>query len=266
VKGRASVLTAWVCALFVGASIACAAGEGNSTVGDEAGAAQDMLTPAYYEALSGDGFREDVDRLIFYAREVVFRHPLADDVGQVPMYSIPANGTFGASKGPGKDVQHHPAIDLHVTGRLTTVNLYASHEGLVRTMRDAPKYRHAITITREVSDPEGNLLGSLVTVYGHVDLDLDEADGLLMDGQVVKAGDLISQHLYADTVGGPHLHFEIRYYRPDDDGSEEFYGGSGGPHASASFTEPSAGVWSYGFWDPDIGYGYADPRNHGVGE
>ena len=28
--------------------------------------------------------------------------------------------------------------------------------------------------------------------------------------------------------------------------------------------EPSAGPWSYGYWDPDIGCGFAEPRNHGL--
>jgi hypothetical protein len=60
------------------------------------------------------------------------------------------------------------------------------------------------------------VIGKRVTLYVHVDLDLDEAGGLSLDGQIVKAGGLISQHLYSDTVGGPLLHFEIRYYRADD--------------------------------------------------
>ena len=65
-------------------------------------------------------------------------------------------------------------------------------------------------------------------------------------------------------MGGPHLHFEIRYYRENDTGYEEFYGSGTGPNANLDFTEPSAGIWSYGFWNPDIGYGFADPRNHGL--
>jgi len=263
-NGRAMLLAGVLCALLAGIAGIPAASDGDPVADNEDGVAQDMLTPEYYLAAQGSGFREDVNRFIQFARQVTFWHPLADAAGNTPLFSIPAIGSFGASKGPSRDVQHHPAIDLHIDGRATEVDLRAAHDGIVRTMRDVPKYRHAITITRDIVDSDGELLGKLVTLYGHVDLDLDEASGLFMDGQRVTAGDLISRHLYAGTVGGPHLHFEVRYYRPGDTGVEEFYGGSVGPSGNPSFTEPSAGIWSHGFWHPDIGYGYADPRNHGV--
>ena len=95
-----------------------------------------------------------------------------------------------------------------------------------------------------------------MTLYAHVDLDLDEADGLSMSRKTVKAGDLISKNLYSETRGGPHLHFEIRYYRPDDDGTEEFYGIRG--------SVPGAGEWPNGYWDPDTGYGFGHPDSHGL--
>lgn len=103
----------------------------------------------------------------------------------------------------------------------------------------------------------------LVTPYAYIDLDLDEADGLILNGVTVHAGDLISQHLYAGTVGGPHLHFEIRYYRPADIGDEEFYGFAG-PRTDPSLTEPPSGPWTHGIWNPNVGYGFGDPRNHGL--
>ncbi len=102
-----------------------------------------------------------------------------------------------------------------------------------------------------------------MTLYAHIDLDLDKADGLSLNGQTVQAGDLISRHLYSGTVGGPHLHFEIRYYRSTDSGDEEFYGFAG-PRADPVLTQPSGGSWLYGIWNPSVGYGFGDPRNHGV--
>ena len=91
-------------------------------------------------------------------------------------------------------------------------------------MKDAPKYRQYLAITKDIVDGDGFLLGKLVTLYAHLDLDLDEADELLMNGQSVAPGDLISTHFYAGTVGGPHLHFEARYYRSNDIGNESYYG------------------------------------------
>ncbi len=136
------------------------------------------------------------------------------------------------------------------------VAIYAAHDGVVATFRDAPKYRNYISITKIITDADGKELGKLVTLYAHVDLDLDEADGLLLDGTQVKAGDLISKNLWSGTRGSPHLHFEIRYYRPSDKGTEEFYG----------FREsvPGAGDWPYGKWNPNVGYGYGDPKSHGL--
>ncbi|VGO22885.1 M23 family metallopeptidase [Pontiella sulfatireligans] len=213
----------------------------------------DMLTPAYHK---DNAIHDRVDAFIAASRKTMLHHPLEDDKGKLPEYRVPSMGRFGAGKGPTRTEQHHPAVDLHVGGRETAVELFAAHDGIISTVRDAPKYRHYIAITKPVTDKNGKILGKMVTLYGHVDLDLDEAGGLHMDGKQVKAGDLISKHLYSGTRGGPHLHFEIRYYRPSDSGTEEFY----------SFRESasSIGAWPYGFWDPEHGYGYADPKNHGL--
>ena len=67
----------------------------------------------------------------------------------------------------------------------------------------------------------GKFLGKLVTVYAHIEL--NEADGLLLEGKLVQKGELLSNHLYSGTMGGPHLHFEVRYYRANDKGDETFF-------------------------------------------
>lgn len=219
--------------------------------------APDMLTPEYYQTKRSDPFREKVDEFIDACQDVELHHPLKDEYGKCPDYRIPQRGGFGASKGRGRDLQHHPATDLHIENRETDANLYAAHGGVVSTVRNAPKYRHCITITKIITDKDGVELGKLVTLYGHVDLDLDEAEGLKLDGQTVEAGDLISKHLYEGTVGGPHLHFEIRYYRPEDKGNEEFYGfRQSAPSTSDDFP--------LGKWNAEHGYGYGRPENHSL--
>lgn len=212
----------------------------------------DMLTPAYYE----EGvLRENVDTFLKQCRKESMHHPLKGPDGMIAEHRTPVMGEFGAGKGPTRKEQHHPAIDMHVGNRDTLVNVYSAHDGVVTTIRENPKrkYRHYVAVTKVIHDDSGKELGKLTTIYGHVDLDLDEAEGLLMTGRQVKAGDLISKHLYADTVGGPHLHFEIRYYRPGDNGTEEFYG----------FNQevPGAGPWPWGKWDPNVGFGYGHPGN-----
>ena len=213
----------------------------------------DMLTPAYYD--SGALSRE-ADALLAASQEVQMKHPLQNPKGQIPAYDAPRWGAFGAGKGPTRTELHHAATDLKVGGGQTDVELFAAYDGVVATFRDAPKYRHYISITKIITDKDGKELGKLVTLYAHVELDLDEDDGLVMDGKTVKAGDLLSKNLYSGTMGGPHLHFEIRYYRPDDDGTEEFYGFRG--------SVPGASEWPNGFWNPDTGYGFGHPENHGL--
>jgi len=212
----------------------------------------DMMTPAYY---SGE-LKTEADTFLAACQNVKFHHPLEDKRGSVPSFTAPAWGAFGAGKGPTRTEQHHPATDLKVAGGETDVELYAAHNGIISTVRDAPKYRNYISITQIIKDAKGKELGKLVTLYGHVDLDLDETDGLSMNGKRVKAGDLISKNLWSGTKGGPHLHFEIRYYRPSDDGTEEFYG--------FRQTVLGAGDWPNGKWNPDVGYGYGDPKSHGL--
>ena len=226
------------------------------------GTCPDMLTPQYYTVQNSDPFKKTVGRFIYFAHRCQFHHPLENPQGKTPDFYIPFNGRFGAGKGPSGTQQHHPASDLHVYKK-TNVMLYAAHDGFVETYKDAKKYRHYLSISKLISDPNGQPLGKIVTIYAHLDLDLDEADGISMNKRFVKKGELVSKHLYADTVGGPHLHFEIRYYRPGDTGTETFYGFYV-PRAHSELTEPSAGPWSYGYWNPTVGYGFGDPKNHGL--
>ena len=55
----------------------------------------------------------------------------------------------------------------------------------------------------------------------------------------------------------------MRYYRPGDDGSTTFYGYVD-PQGNPELTEPSTGDWSYGYWNPDIDYGFGNPKNHSL--
>ena len=221
----------------------------------------DMLTPAYYLPDADTLFINEVDRFVFHARKIPFQDPLADSSEKLPLFIIPVFGKFGAGKGPGKTQQHHPAIDFKVGVNETKVPIYASHDGVIEVFRDAPKYRHYISISKQVKNDSGNILGKMVTIYGHVDLDLDSAQQLLHTGKIIRKGELISQNLYSKTVGGPHLHFEIRYYRKTDSGREEFYGFKTRTGNSV-LTQLSAGKWNFGVWHPEIGYGFAHPKNH----
>jgi murein DD-endopeptidase MepM/ murein hydrolase activator NlpD len=218
---------------------------------------EDMLTPEYYHSGNGSVFRNEINEYIYFARIESFLHPLKDSNGDASQYTVKRD--FGDGLGLNAIVQYHPAIDMHVGNRETLVNLYAAYDGYVRTYRDAAKYRHYLSLSKDIKDTSGKILGKIVTLYAHIDLDLDSEENLLLDGKSVKQGDIVSKHLYAGTLGGPHLHFEIRYYRATDNGDEEFYGWSGG---SASYTDASAGKWLYGYWNPNIGYGFANPDNY----
>ena len=219
----------------------------------------DMLTPEYYLSSKGETFKDEVDKFIGYVKKDTFWHPLRDVRGLVSEFIVPTNGEFGAGKGFDGTSQYHPAVDLHVDDNETNVNIYAAHNGYVSTVRDAPKYRQYVSITKDIKNDNDQIIGKLVSIYAHVDLDLDEAGSLFMDDKYVNKGDTISKHLYSGTVGGPHLHFEIRYYRASDIGNEEYYGSR-----SLDLTEPSAGIWSYGYWNPKVAYGYGNPINYGL--
>lgn len=219
---------------------------------NEEGLYQDILTPEYYHTPIGGVFREEVNKFVYFARLVPFQHPLENVSGEIPNYFV--TRVFGYEIDTS---QYHVAKDMRVGGD-TLVNMYASFDGYVATYKDAPKYRDYLTITKNIADSSGNILGIMVAIYGHIDLILDESDDLLLDGVYVNKGDTVSKHLYSLTAGSPHIHFEIRYYRATDVGNEDYYGFYGNP----SYTEPSSGSWLYGFWDPSIGYGFADPENH----
>lgn len=220
---------------------------------NEEGQYEDILTPEYYNTQNGGAFRLEVNKFVHFAREFPFQHPFEDSLGQIPTYTI--NRSFGDGIGPGGTGSHHPATDYYVSNS-TQVNMYAAHDGMVSISRDVGRYRHYLSITTDIKDSLNNTIGKMVTFYAHIDLDLDSIDNINLDGQYVNKGDLVSKHLYSGTMGGPHLHFEIRYYRPTDTGLEDFYGGNVGAN-----TSPSSGSWSYGFWNPSYGYGFAHPLN-----
>jgi murein DD-endopeptidase MepM/ murein hydrolase activator NlpD len=213
-----------------------------------------MLTPSYYVSTIANPFKNEVDQFISEVEQIQFSHPLGSSEER-PNYVVKTK--FGDEKGNGLATQYHPAVDVYVGNFATNVNFYATHDGYISTARDVDKYRQYVSITKNIEDKSGEFIGKLVTIYAHVDLDLDAVESLYKEGDFVSKETLISKHLYAETVGGPHLHFEVRYYRATDVGNEEFYGGYG-----ADFTEPSAGYWEYGYWNPSVGYGYANVKNH----
>jgi len=213
-----------------------------------------MLTPAYYLSTTNTSFKTELNQFMSMAEQTAFSHPLGAEESR-PNFVVKSK--FGDEKGAGPATQYHPAIDIYIGNAVTNVNLYAVHEGIVTTARDVEKYRQYVAVTKEIKDSNNELLGKLVTLYAHIDLDLDASENLIEEGAFVSKGTLISKNLYANTVGGPHLHVEVRYYRATDIGNEEFYGAS-----SSTFTQTSEGDWDYGFWNPDVGYGYANPKNH----
>jgi murein DD-endopeptidase MepM/ murein hydrolase activator NlpD len=234
---------------------------GDLTAGDLGTPFKDLLTPGYYTSGAGSSLRKAVDAFLSAARATPLHHPLEDKAGKIPSFMVLPMGTFCSIKGPAGAATYHPAVDLRVGNKETAVTLFAAHDGVVSTVRNADKYRQYVAITRTVVDSGGKALGKQVTLYAHVDLDKDEAAGLKMNGKQVNAGDAVSQNLYAGTVGGPHLHLELRFYRPADAGTETFYGLKA---VNPTFTQASAGGWTLGYWDPSVGYGFGHPGNHGL--
>ena len=221
---------------------------------NENGEFQDLLTPNYYNT-DNTSLRNEINKYIYFARLIEYNHPFRNPEGQI-------NATYTIGKDFGfvtNGAQYHPALDMHPNNP-TDVTLYAAHDGIIHTYRDSPKYRHHLSITKDIYDDENNLLGKLVSIYAHIDLDEDEGNNLFMNGTEVSKGDVVSENLYSGTVGGPHLHLEIRFYRKDENSDEEFYHWQ----QNSTYTTPSSGIWTYGYWNPNIGYGYGNPENMGI--
>ena len=217
---------------------------------------QDFLTPNYYNA-NENNLRDAIDNLIHFARLEDYQHPFQNPNGIIAPYTM--KRSFGTGIGMGGTSQHHPAIDLH-PDNTSSIAMYAAHEGLINTYIDSPKYRNYLTVTKEIKDSENRSIGKLVSLYAHIDLDLDENQSLLLNGIYVNKGDLISENLHSGTKGGPHLHFEIRFYKNSEIGNEDFYNWQN----TGNYTTQSAGIWSYGYWNPTIGYGFGNPQNFGI--
>jgi murein DD-endopeptidase MepM/ murein hydrolase activator NlpD len=246
-----TILTLFAFIIFIGQSNA------QTYLNNEDGLYEDLLTPQYYNTPNGGLFRNDVNKLVHFAQLIPFQHPLTDLSGNIPTITITRN--FGTVIGQGPNTEYHNARDMKVGNTDTTVVMFASIDGIVHTYRDALKYRDYATVTKNIEDSIGNILGKIVVLYGHLDIHLDSLDNRNLNGQSINRGDTISKHLYSGTAGGAHLHFEIRYYQNSDVGTETYYGK---PNGFPFLTDPSAGSWSHGNWDPNFGYGFANPENH----
>jgi len=223
---------------------------------NEDGTYQDFLTPYYYTTNETD-LRDEINKFIHFARIENYQHPFKNPNGDIASYSI--NRAFGDEIGSGGVSQHHPAIDLYLDN-ISDNTMYAAHDGIVNTYRDSPKYRHYLTITKSIKDSENNSIGKIVAIYAHIDLDLDESELIQLNGLAINKGDVVSKNLYSGTMGGPHLHFEIRFYKNSDIGNEDFYHFQN----TGDYTAQSSGIWSYGYWNTHVGYGYGDPINFGI--
>ena len=163
---------------------------------NENGEFQDLLTPNYYNT-DNESLRNEINKYVYFARRIDYNHPFQNPEGQIKTaYTIGKYFGFVTN-----GVQYHPALDIHPNNS-TDVTLYAAHDGTVHTYRDNPKYRHHLSITKDIYDDENNLLGKLVSIYAHIDLDEDESNNLFMDGTQVNKGDVVSENLYSGTVGG----------------------------------------------------------------
>ncbi len=223
---------------------------------NENGSHQDFLTPAYY-TLSETALRDKINTFIHFSRIQKYQHPFENPNGEVAEYTTKRE--FGDGIGLGGTAQHHPAIDMYLNNSVDT-NIYAIHDGIVNTYRDDPKYRNYLSITKEITDSENTTIGKIVTIYAHIDLDLDENSSIQLNGVVIKKGDLVSKNLYSSTMGGAHLHLEIRFYKTSEFGNEEFYSWEN----NNTFTNLSSGIWNYGYWNTKKGLGFGNPINFGI--
>ena len=217
---------------------------------------QDFLTPEYYNTTNQE-LRNNINKYIYYTRLTTFQNPFKRPDGKISTYNIKRK--FGDGIGMGGTSQHHTAIDMHLTNN-EPENMYASHDGYLETYKNSSKYRHYLSITKEIKDDNDLIIGKLVSIYAHIDLDLDQKQLLQLNKTFVKAGDLISKNLYSETEGGAHLHFEIRFYRITDSGKEDFYNWKN----SNDYTHESDGIWSFGYWNTQIGYGFGSPKNFNI--
>ena len=51
---------------------------------NEDGKYQDMLTPEYYNAVETSDFRLELNKFVYFARQIPFQHPLEDSLGLGP--------------------------------------------------------------------------------------------------------------------------------------------------------------------------------------
>lgn len=209
---------------------------------------KDSMNPKYW---SGDDFAKEADKMIKSAQKIKFYYPVSKD------YSITSR--FAAPRGEGI----HTGVDIGVP---ENKEVYAAHDGYVKMAgwenpnNQSQGYGKRVYLMRHVYDDYGINVGKLTTLYAHLNrIDVSVNDWLphplMGNPNDAKIG--LSGNTGHST--GPHLHFEIRYYRPGDGGTEPFYS----RNSKSGWIEGTRED-NKGYWNSDIGYGFGDPRNHGL--
>ena len=105
----------------------------------------DLLTPNYYKT-GNQRLKNEINTFLKYVNREQLHHPLKNRSGKMPTATTPPMGQWAVKKGPGHNSSHHPAVGCHVSGR-TKVNIYAAHDGVVRTARNVNKLRQYVFIS-----------------------------------------------------------------------------------------------------------------------
>jgi murein DD-endopeptidase MepM/ murein hydrolase activator NlpD len=125
-----------------------------------------------------------------------FEFDLIDATTGTSKFVFPVKGRVSSGFGPRYfwGYHFHKGTDIALQRGDSVV---AAMDGVVRIVRvDRWGYGNFIVVTHE---------GGLETVYGHLD------KSLAIEGQQVKAGDLIGLGGSTGRSTGPHLHFEFRF-------------------------------------------------------
>ncbi|MEW5767798.1 MAG: M23 family metallopeptidase [bacterium] len=187
-----------------------------------------LMHPKYYKK-DGAKFAAQAEKAIEAAKKIKFYYP-------VSQYNRITSG-FRWLRG----TKVHAGVDVKV-GEGTPV--MAAHEGIVTYTGKISGYGNAVYLTDSINDDNGKPVGKLTTVYGHLRL----KDGVLPAEQAklnysYSEGNLIGLSGNTGVSTGPHLHFEVRYLKPNATGY--------------------ANVAEKGGWT-DYGFCYANPAVHGL--
>jgi len=134
-----------------------------------------------------------VDPYQYDVKEITYDFPICLFISPEDGYSLPLKSLYKTSSFGPRWGRHHKGIDFDLNIGDSVLNMF---DGMVRISTYSKSFGHFVVVRH---------FNGLETLYAHL------SERIVMQGDIMKAGDCLGLGGNTGRSTGPHLHFEVRF-------------------------------------------------------